>query len=137
MTINKILEQNTSENLNSYLNLNANNISRISLKSEKHDSENLIGENTRAELNTEPSIILLPCLLLLMGWIVIIHKRYLAAEAKQIKELENYPCKDCRFFINNKYLNCAVNPSIVLTKAAIDCRDYDALGKRKKNNLCK
>ncbi|MBD2204820.1 hypothetical protein H6G33_13405 [Calothrix sp. FACHB-1219] len=131
------MTQNISANLNNNLNLNKNNISRISLRSEKRDSENSIGENTRAAFNTEPSIILLPCLLLLMGWIVIIHKRYLVAEAKQIKELENSPCKDCRFFVNNKYLNCAVNPSIVLTKAAIDCRDYDALGNRKKVNLCK
>ncbi|MBD2195944.1 MULTISPECIES: hypothetical protein [Calothrix] len=131
------MTQNKSGNLNKNLNLHTNNISRISLINEKRDSENSITENTRAELNIDPSIILLPCLLLLMGWIVIIHKRYLAAEAKQVKELENSPCKDCRFFINNKYLNCAVNPSIVLTKAAIDCRDYDALNNNKKVNLCK
>ncbi|MCU0549953.1 MAG: hypothetical protein MUC48_11450 [Leptolyngbya sp. Prado105] len=34
------------------------------------------------------------------------------------------PCRSCQFFSNNGYLKCAVNPSIALTKSAIDCSDY-------------
>lgn len=130
----EILEQNIPEPLTNYLNLSTTKISRRILRRERRDTENVTGENTRATLNTDPSIILLPCLLLLMGWIVIVHKRYLAEEAKKIKELDEYPCKDCRFISNNKYLKCAVNPSTVLTKASIDCQDYDPLHNQKKVN---
>lgn len=34
------------------------------------------------------------------------------------------PCRNCRFFTNNHHLWCAVNPSIVFTKQALDCSDY-------------
>lgn len=36
----------------------------------------------------------------------------------------NIPCRKCQFFSNNHYLKCAVNPSIAMTKDAIECRDY-------------
>ncbi|MBD2358906.1 hypothetical protein H6G41_30640 [Tolypothrix sp. FACHB-123] len=137
MSVDENLEQNIPEQLNFYLNLSTTKISRRILIRERSDTENLPKENTRAAINTDPSIILLPCLLLLMGWIVIIHRRYLAEEAKQLKELDDYPCKNCRFFSNNRHLKCAVNPSNVLTKSALDCRDYDPLHDSKKVNLRK
>jgi hypothetical protein len=34
------------------------------------------------------------------------------------------PCRNCQFFKDNHYLNCAVQPSIVLTKEALNCSDY-------------
>lgn len=34
------------------------------------------------------------------------------------------PCRECRFFQNNTYLNCAVHPTRVLTEEAYDCSDY-------------
>ena len=34
------------------------------------------------------------------------------------------PCRNCKFFDDNSYLNCAVHPSIVLTKQAVNCSDY-------------
>ncbi|MEH2067527.1 MAG: hypothetical protein V7K47_05050 [Nostoc sp.] len=34
------------------------------------------------------------------------------------------PCKNCRFYSNNNYLKCAVNPSIVLTEEAMNCSEY-------------
>jgi hypothetical protein len=34
------------------------------------------------------------------------------------------PCRNCCFFKNNRYLCCAVYPSIVLTKQSLDCPDY-------------
>jgi hypothetical protein len=34
------------------------------------------------------------------------------------------PCRNCQFFSNNFYLNCAVNATLVLTKEAINCSDY-------------
>jgi hypothetical protein len=43
-----------------------------------------------------------------------------------MKPLKQVPCKNCRFFCNNAYLKCAVQPSLVLTPKAIDCSDYKA-----------
>ena len=34
------------------------------------------------------------------------------------------PCKNCRFFAQNKYLHCAVHPATVLTPQAANCSDY-------------
>ncbi|NHC34689.1 hypothetical protein [Scytonema millei] len=34
------------------------------------------------------------------------------------------PCKRCRFFSNNPYLKCAVQPIITMTKEAIDCAEF-------------
>lgn len=38
------------------------------------------------------------------------------------------PCRSCRYFSHNPYLNCAIHPSLVLTGQAIDCPDYCAKG---------
>jgi len=38
--------------------------------------------------------------------------------------LKQVPCRDCQFFKDNHYLNCAVHPSIVLTTQALNCSDY-------------
>ena len=34
------------------------------------------------------------------------------------------PCKNCKFYNRNLYLQCAVHPSLVLTKEAHNCIDY-------------
>ena len=34
------------------------------------------------------------------------------------------PCRNCKFYNRNLYLQCAVHPSIVLTKKARNCIDY-------------
>ncbi|MFS0514027.1 hypothetical protein ACEYW6_04785 [Nostoc sp. UIC 10607] len=41
-----------------------------------------------------------------------------------IKGIQKLPCKNCRFYSNNHYLKCAVNPSIVLTEEAVNCSEY-------------
>jgi hypothetical protein len=41
-----------------------------------------------------------------------------------ISHCQQVPCSNCRFFSNNHYLKCAVHPSIVSTKQALDCSDY-------------
>lgn len=41
-----------------------------------------------------------------------------------INPFSKVPCCNCQYFDENSYLNCAVNPSIVLTKQASDCPDY-------------
>lgn len=37
---------------------------------------------------------------------------------------EPIPCRNCRFFKDSRYLRCAVHPSTVLTKQALNCLDY-------------
>ncbi len=51
----------------------------------------------------------------------------LARDEKRLVTLNRFqqvPCKNCRFFTNNLYLKCAVQPSTALTKQALNCPDY-------------
>jgi hypothetical protein len=38
--------------------------------------------------------------------------------------LHQLPCKNCKYFCNNHYLKCAVQPDIVMTEQARNCCDY-------------
>ncbi len=44
--------------------------------------------------------------------------------AFSINSLHQVPCKNCRFYSNNHYLKCAVNPDLVLTEEAVNCSEY-------------
>jgi len=46
-----------------------------------------------------------------------------------MKHSEEVPCKSCRYFTNNPYLRCAVNPSVALTSQAVNCSEYCPLNK--------
>lgn len=48
-------------------------------------------------------------------------KKYRTVNLNYFKQV---PCRNCRFFNDNHYLNCALHPSIVLTKEALNCSDY-------------
>ena len=37
------------------------------------------------------------------------------------------PCMNCIYFIDRSELKCAVHPCEVLTKNAVDCRDFQAI----------
>lgn len=55
-----------------------------------------------------------------------------------VKGLHKVPCKNCRFYSNNHYLKCAVQPSLVLTEEAQDCSEYSPRnGKFTPSNLFK
>ncbi|MDF5713924.1 MAG: hypothetical protein PUP93_08530 [Rhizonema sp. NSF051] len=41
-----------------------------------------------------------------------------------IYSFQQVPCTKCQFFNNNQHLRCAVHPSIVSTKQALNCPDY-------------
>ena len=43
-------------------------------------------------------------------------------------------CTKCRFFDDNSYLKCAVQPSKVLKKSAQECLDYESTSSTKKEN---
>lgn len=71
-----------------------------------------------------------------MVWIVvwsivslILFKFIQKLTAVKIKGLSIYsssqiPCRNCKFFTDNRYLKCAVRPSTVLTKQAIECSEF-------------
>jgi hypothetical protein len=41
-----------------------------------------------------------------------------------VKNSHQVPCRNCQFFKNNPYLQCAVHPSTALTAQAVNCSDY-------------
>ena len=76
-------------------------------------------------------------ILITVGWIflfvILLFKKWQTTQDKTHSNLENlHPCRTCRFFANNHYVNCAVHPSLVLTKQAINCPDYSV---QKKGNF--
>lgn len=90
----------------------------------------------RADTTTKPPIgnttylILAPiCFMIVCGTVFFIvsficnvrEKKYRTVTLNHFKQV---PCRNCRFFKDNHYLNCAVHPSIVLTKEALNCSDY-------------
>lgn len=45
-------------------------------------------------------------------------------EMLMIEHFHQLPCRNCRYFTNNPYLKCAVQPSTALTIQALNCSDY-------------
>lgn len=45
-------------------------------------------------------------------------------EMATIEHFHQLPCRNCRYFSNNPYLKCAIQPSIALTLQALNCSDY-------------
>lgn len=41
-----------------------------------------------------------------------------------ISSSKQVPCRNCRFYTNNHYLKCAVQPSVVMTEEARTCSDF-------------
>ncbi|NWF58170.1 MAG: hypothetical protein HXY43_02315 [Fischerella sp.] len=41
-----------------------------------------------------------------------------------IKHNHQIPCGKCQYFKNNRYLQCAIHPTKVLSQEAINCPDY-------------
>ncbi|MFN6466175.1 MAG: hypothetical protein RMZ41_030775 [Nostoc sp. DedVER02] len=72
----------------------------------------------------------------IIGWIaffVIMQKIRAFLNNKMsftVNKLHKLPCKNCRFYSNNHYLKCAVNPSIVLTEEAMNCSEYSPSNKK-------
>lgn len=72
--------------------------------------------------------VLLPVSLAITLGMVISLRRLHKSEQTDVKDVfshfEPFSCRNCRFFSLNPYIKCAVHPSTVLTKQAIDCPDY-------------
>ncbi|MBD2440921.1 hypothetical protein [Nostoc sp. FACHB-110] len=135
MLKNEITGQYLAENLKYYLNWMDSSSSSQTLNIENNDSTNF-STNKASNLTTlDPTLIVAPIVLLVMSGIVIFHKLKLYHQAKNLKTLDYSPCKSCHYFLNSIYLKCAVNPDVVFTKAAVNCRDYEPLKHSKKNRF--
>lgn len=69
-------------------------------------------------------------LVMILGAIVFVlgldFKKNLHHQIMAIKYFHKIPCWNCKFFKNNSYLKCAVQPSKVLSKESFDCSDYQS-----------
>ncbi|AUS99208.1 hypothetical protein CLI64_01695 [Nostoc sp. CENA543] len=76
---------------------------------------------------------------LIFSWIVffiMLRKIRTILEDKMVISVRGshrLPCQKCKFYSNNHYLKCAVNPGIVMTEEAKECSDYSP-EKEKKNS---
>ncbi len=74
-------------------------------------------------------LILVPIFLLVLAWILACIERFnfqkrFDSKFTTLKHYHQIPCQKCCFFNQNFYLKCAVHPSEVLSKEAINCPDY-------------
>jgi hypothetical protein len=62
------------------------------------------------------------------GFLIWASKRLKSVSDEQLdlctKSLTNHRCTQCQYFAKNHFLNCAVQPSLVLTDEANNCSDY-------------
>ncbi len=61
-------------------------------------------------------------------------KRKQDARDRNLKLSADPICPDCQYFSNNCYLRCAIQPTIVMTEASIDCQDYRPIHQVKRIN---
>ncbi|MBD0390371.1 MAG: hypothetical protein ICV54_28715 [Nostoc sp. C3-bin3] len=119
------------EQLNAHLLNLSQNLSIAALSTEKRDGEKLNGENITVATTPELSLLLAPIALLAMSLVVIFQKFKLSEQTNKLNNLDLFPCRNCHYFCKSNHLKCAVNPSDVLTEAAINCSDYHPLENEK------
>jgi hypothetical protein len=130
MYVNELLRQ--SEISKRYLNditLDKTTFISARITEEKQDREKLSGERLNATPPDGEVVFALVYFLIITGTLIFLKlsiKSYHSAENRinTLNTLNQVPCKNCRFFTDNNYLHCAVHPTIVLKKEAIDCPDY-------------
>ncbi|MDF5717037.1 MAG: hypothetical protein PUP93_25005 [Rhizonema sp. NSF051] len=110
----------------------------VLMENNLHFSQVIKTEEVRTTDNTaKPQINLIPyapllfaSICLIVSWrIAVVISRLSVRKSPQngklpINRFQEIPCCNCQFFQENHYLNCAVQPSVVLTKQALNCSDY-------------
>lgn len=114
------------------------NLHRETLQLKSLETTNLIAEKPEGrQLNREKvdlvnaaeyTGIVLPVYLAIAAVVLIMfrisRKREQDLAGDFLSRLHQLPCMNCHFYNMNPHLKCAVNPSVVLTRQAIDCPDY-------------
>jgi hypothetical protein len=96
---------------------------------EKQDREKLSGEKLNATTLDGEVVFALVYFLIITETLIFLKlsiKSYHSAQNRinTLNTLNQVPCKNCHFFTDKNYLHCAVNPTTVLKKEAINCPDY-------------
>lgn len=110
----------------------ANTNSKFSIVAEGKVSSVTGGDTTKPPIELTP---LLPVLFVPLLFMIVLAiaalivpsnvRRKFPQNAKlNTNRFKQVPCRNCQFFNDNHYLNCAVQPSNVLTKEALNCSDY-------------
>lgn len=90
--------------------------------------EELNGMNSELSFIYDGAIFLIPIGFIAVWTIFVLMSSELWTVARHgvltVKNLHQVPCRNCRFFKNNPYLQCAVHPATALTADAANCSDY-------------
>jgi hypothetical protein len=117
MNINNIAQHNGGKNQI----LNQTNITEVELKQTQSEQPN-VPHVAIEHVNIVG--------LLLVSWLsifLILTKLSLNIQLKhrlKITSFQKIPCNNCQFFNKSHYLQCAVQPTLVMTKEAANCSDY-------------
>lgn len=73
-------------------------------------------------------IIICPFLLIsLFIWFFILTIIVVRNKISTYRQWQTTPCPNCVYFLDCNELKCAVHPSTVLTKNAVECRDFQKI----------
>jgi hypothetical protein len=126
MSVNNFLGESTpvKSNYHSLTNFNETKLTQANLNVEKPNGEILNRENLNGASTPDPAMIVAPIIFLAMAGVIASQKFKLFHQFNRLNNLQQHSCQNCRYFSNNKYLKCAVNPTIALTEEAKNCHDY-------------
>ncbi|MDM9381488.1 hypothetical protein QUB80_12330 [Chlorogloeopsis sp. ULAP01] len=122
MSFNNLLGQITSKETK---------LAQANLSVEQPNGEVLNRENLNVTSTPDPALIVAPIIFLAMAGVIVSHKLKLFHQFNRLNNLQQHSCQNCRYFSNNKYIKCAVNPTIALTEEAKNCLDYHPQNKIK------
>ena len=105
--------------VNQYVELH-NNLQKTNLSASQVTDAQADGATMYNSSNIETHIALLVAWIFLFLF-TLLKKRGIKLKKNSSPLEDLHSCKTCHFFANNHYLQCAVRPSIVLTKQAINC----------------
>lgn len=113
----------------SFLNFNPQSQGKTTVaRFERGTSQKPLQDNN-VQFNSD--LILLPTSLVAIAGIVTILlglnlKKNVRNRFTTLQRVKQMPCANCRYFKNNPYLKCAVQPAKVLTQDAHNCSDYQS-----------
>ncbi len=66
-------------------------------------------------------------LIFFLLWFLILATIKIRDQLTKHRQWHSTPCPRCVYFTNHHELRCAVNPCQVLTKNAVNCRDFEPI----------